>query len=584
MKTLESERRYWILVAVILVIGLLCVLLAGDWAIRFAPRWRLAADLRSQIDPNSDFLTRRVDFVVQPLDPAILTQPVWIEVFLTPGAIVPTRVPVTSAPQLPTITPTQSARTTPTGQPTASPTNTIVFFLPSRTSTSGPVSTNLPGSTATIAPTNPPAATASPVNTPPLPADLQITKSDGTSAYTAGGTLTYTVAVVNNGPGGVTGALIADNIPAQVTSWDWACTSQTGGASGCSQATGNSNFSDTVNLPAGAGLTYTVTANVSAAASGNLTNTASVSLPGGITDPVPGNNISSDVDSPAVDLQITKTDGVTVYTPGGTLTYTVVVTNNSTFQVNGAVVTDVFPAQITGAAWTCAPAGAATCTPNGTGNINDGVNLPAGLSVMYTIVADVSQYAMGTLTNTASVAAPAGFVEATPGNNNASDSNAPASSEPDIGPPDGIWIAIQQGTAMTIMLSPSIVADGDVGTPDFVYYERLATPAYVELDWVQVEISSDGNTWYQVFYWGDPEGTADTNTNVDVLLPQISVICPTEEDNCQIPPALLYNSTGITVDIDPIVPPGNYSWIRITSPFSPDDDPSEVDAIQPYYP
>ena len=583
MKTLESDRRHWILVGVLLLIGLLCLLVAGDWAIRFAPRWSLTADMRSQIDPNSDFLTRRIDYVIQPLDPAILTQPVWIEFFLTPGASVPTRIPVTPVPQNPAVTPTQPAPATSTLQPTASPTNTIVFFLATRTATSVPVSTKLPGSTATTAPTNPPASTASPVNTPPLPADLWITKSDGTDTYTANGTLTYTVAVVNNGPGNVTGALVTDNIPAQVTGWNWACASQTGGASGCNGTTGNSNFSDTVNLPVGATITYTITANVSTTASGDLTNTASVSLPAGVTDPVPANNVASDIDSPGVDLQITKTDGLAVYTPGGTLTYTVVVTNNSTFQVNAAVVTDVFPAQITGAAWTCAPASGSTCTPTGMGNINDVINLPAGLSVTYTILANVSPFAMGTLTNSASVSAPAGFVETVPGNNSAADSNAPASSEPDIGPPDSVWISIPQGTAMTIMFSPSIVADGDIGTPDFVYYERFATPSLVEMDWVQVEISSDGSTWYQVFYWGDPGGSPDTNTNLDVQN-LISDLCPTEIDNCQLPPARLYNNTGVTVDVDPFVPPGNYSWIRITSPFSPDNDPSEVDAIQPYYP
>lgn len=571
MKTLENDRRYWILVAVILIVGLLCVFIAGDWGIRFAPQWRLAADMRSQIDPNADYLTRPVDYVVPPLDPAILTQPVWIDVFLTPGATVPSRVPVTPAPQLPTVTPTQPAPATPTSPPTASPTPTFLIFPATRTSTSAP------------APTNPPAFTNTPVHTPPQSADLQITKSDGTSSYTANGTLTYTVAVVNNGPDGVTGALITDNLPAQITSWNWVCASQTGGASGCSGLNGNSNFSNKVTLPAGAAITYTVTASVSPTATGELINKASVSLPSSMTDPVPANNVSIDVDSPAVDLQITKTDGVAIYNPGGTLTYTVVVTNQSTFNVNGAAVTDVLPAQITGASWSCTPAGGATCTSSGTGSLNDVIDLPAGLSVTYTILANVSPYAMGTITNTASVNAPAGFADTAPGNNSASDSNAPASSEPDIGPPDGNWIYIPQGSSLTLMISPAIAADGDIGTPDFVYYERLATTAYIEMDWVQVEISTDGNTWYPVFYWGDPGGAADTNTNVDVQN-LIGDLCPTETDNCRIPPDRLYNSTGITVDIDPLVPPGNYSWMRITSPVSPDGDPSEVDAIQPYYP
>jgi hypothetical protein len=51
-----------------------------------------------------------------------------------------------------------------------------------------------------------------------------------------------------------------------------------------------------------------------------------------------------------------------------------------------------------------------------------------------------------------------------------------------------------------------------------------------------------------------------------------------------IPTDRLYNITGITIDIDRIVPPGYYPWVRITAPPSPDPDSTEVDSIQPYYP
>jgi uncharacterized repeat protein (TIGR01451 family) len=414
---------------------------------------------------------------------------------------------------------------------------------------------------------------------------LQITKDDGVSTYVANGTLTYTVTLINNGPGEVLGAVITDNIPSQITNWNWVCTAQSGGATGCDVMNGNTNFSDTVNLPGGASIVYTVTATISPAVTGNLVNTASISLPSGYIDSNPTNNVSTDTDSPAspaVDLQIAKSDGVTTYTPGCTLTYTVVVTNNSTFNVNGATVTDTFPSQISSSSWSCSPSGGATCTAGGAGNLNDTVYLPAGLSITYTIVANVSPFAAGTLSNTASVITPAGFTEVAFGNNSATDSDTSPVGEPDIGSPDGTWTSIAPGTSATIVLSPAILADGDVGIPDFVYYERLATSAHIDLDWVQVEISTDGSIWHQVFYWGDGGGSPDTNTNVDVQN-LIGDLCPTEIDNCSIPVARLYNSSpGITIDIDGIVPPGNYPWVRITSPAS--TDPSEIDAIQPYYP
>lgn len=571
MKTLEQDRRGWILVSVLLITGLLCVFMAGGWAIRFPSSWRLAAGMGSSLNPDSEYLTLPSNAVIQPLDPSILTQPVWINVYLTPGAVIPTRITGGETTPPPVITPTPAASDVPSTPTAASPTptSTVVFFPATQTSV---ISTSQkPTSTATLLATNP----------PPPSADLAITKTDGTSTYAANGTLAYTITVLNNGPAAVTGAVVTDPIPAQVTSWTWTCSEQNG-ATGCDGMNGSTNFSDIVNLPAGSSIVYIVDATVSNTAAGELINSASVALPAGYIDPNLANNVSTDIDSPGVDLQITKSDGVTTYTPGGSLTYTVLVSNPGTFTVSGAVVTDLLPVQVTAASWSCLPGTGATCTPGGTGNINDVISLPPGLQVTYTITASISPYAAGTLSNTASVAAPAGFVDTAPGNNSASDSNISTSSEPDIGPPNGTWQSIPQGTSLVLLLSPAIVADGDVGYPDFVYYERLAPPAHptaVELDWVQVEISADGTTWYQVFYWGD--GTPDINTNVDVQN-TIGDLCPTETDNCVIPKERLYRSTGITIDIDGIVPPGTYPWVRIYSPPSP--DASEVDAIQPYYP
>ena len=579
MKVSEHERRDWAIIAVILLIGFLCVLLAGYWALRFSPSWKLAADMGSNLDPNSDFLTRRAAGFVEPVDPSVLTQPVWINVFLTPGAVFSTRTPNATATPTLFFTSTYAANATYTSVVLPSPTNTAIYLPPTATSISNPASTKtpIPAATITSSPTLIPSSTLSPQT------DLQITKNDGTSTYTANGTLTYIVTVINNGPSNVIGAVITDNIPSQITSWNWICTSQSGGASGCSGMNGSTNFSNTVGLPVGSSITYTVNADISSTAAGDLINTASVNLPAGYTDSVPANNVSSDTDSPAIDLQITKTDGATTYTPGSTLTYTVVVTNNSTFNVNGAIVEDLLSAQISTATWTCSPSVGASCTSSGAGNVNDIVNIPAGLLVTYEITANTSPYAVGTLTNTASVTAPPGFIEIASGNNTATDSDTCATSEPGIGSPNNSWVSLPQGTSMVIVFSPAIVANGDLGTPDFVYYERRSTPTQIELDWVQVEISSDGNTWYEVFYWGDPGGSPDTNTNVDVQY-VINDLCPTEIDNCVIPTTRLYNSTGITIDIDSIVPSGNYSWIRITSPVSPGGDNSEVDAVQPYYP
>jgi len=98
-----------------------------------------------------------------------------------------------------------------------------------------------------------------------------------------------------------------------------------------------------------------------------------------------GNNF---VDTNLADLAITKDDGVTTYTPGSPVTYTITVTNNGPNLADGATVTDTFPAEITSASWTCAATGAASCTASGTGNITDTLTtFPSGSSVTYTVIA-----------------------------------------------------------------------------------------------------------------------------------------------------------------------------------------------------
>ncbi|MBK6798617.1 MAG: DUF11 domain-containing protein [Acidobacteria bacterium] len=128
-------------------------------------------------------------------------------------------------------------------------------------------------------------------------ADLAITKTDGSGSYTPGSPVVYTIVVSNAGPDTLTGAVVADNKPAQVTSWVWACSGSTGGASGCSPAASNAlNFNDTIDLPSGSSITYTVTAQISPLATGDLVNTATVTNPPGTTDPTPGNNSATDTD------------------------------------------------------------------------------------------------------------------------------------------------------------------------------------------------------------------------------------------------------------------------------------------------
>ncbi|HEX9335668.1 MAG TPA: FAD:protein FMN transferase, partial [Pseudonocardiaceae bacterium] len=162
---------------------------------------------------------------------------------------------------------------------------------------------------------------ATDTDTVAVTADLSITKTDSASSVVPGTSTTYTLVVVNNGPGDITGATVSDIFPAAIAS-DTFTAVASGGASGFS-ASGTGNISDTVNLPSGSTITYTVQANVSSSATGSVANTATVTAPVGVTDSNLANNTATDTDTltPQADLAITKTDGVASVSAGGSTIY-----------------------------------------------------------------------------------------------------------------------------------------------------------------------------------------------------------------------------------------------------------------------
>ena len=126
----------------------------------------------------------------------------------------------------------------------------------------------------------------------------------------------------------------------------------------------------------------------------------------------------------------------------------------------------------------------------------------------------------------------------------------------------------------TLTLGINLAVNGHPGW-DLAYYELPAGNG-VLLDWIIIQIS-DGMNWYTVFNWGD--NIADTNTNVDFNIlsnPQT----PQERDQRDIPRSELYNSTGIAIDLDSVVPPGTYPYIRFIAPPGDVDNQMEIDAIQ----
>lgn len=297
-------------------------------------------------------------------------------------------------------------------------------------SLTGTVSTSATGSLSNTATVVSPAGTGDPVpgnnsatDTDPLTplVDLRITKTDGRTTAVPGTTLSYTVVVTNDGPQAAASAKVSDLFPGPL-SCSWRCT-PSGGAS-CNAGPVAGILDDTVSLPATARVTYTADCAIDPAATGGLTNNASVIVASGTTELDLSDNLASDSTTlvPTADLAVTITDDQTVAVPGGAdVTYTVTVRNDGPSDVVGAVVQDVFPPQLSGITWTCLAAGGASCTAAGAGHLLDTVDLPAGTNVRYFATGSPGPGTTGTLSNTATVAAPATVVESNESNNSATD-------------------------------------------------------------------------------------------------------------------------------------------------------------------
>ena len=132
------------------------------------------------------------------------------------------------------------------------------------------------------------------------------------------------------------------------------------------------------------------------------------------------------VTAATVDLSVTKTDGVTTVASGATNVYTVVATNQSSYNfADNAVVTDPAVAGLTKTAVGCVAAGGAVCPAGlGVALLESGATIatfPPGGSLTLTVTTTVGATASGSITNTASIAAPAGYTDTNPANNTATD-------------------------------------------------------------------------------------------------------------------------------------------------------------------
>ncbi len=250
-------------------------------------------------------------------------------------------------------------------------------------------------------------------------ADLSLTKTDHAASQIAGQTVTYTLVVANAGPSHAN-ANLTDIFPASLSAVTWTCLATSGSA--C-PASGSGHLNLALTVLAGGSVTVTASASLDVAATGTLTNTASVAPTGDLTDPNPANDTATDTSAivPSADLTLSVTDDQTSAVPGTPTTYSLIAVNLGPNPANAAVLSATLPASLLNVAWTCSPAGGATCPASGLGAPNTPITLPVGASVVFNLSADIAPAARGTLTVTATLTAPAGLNDVDPANNFASD-------------------------------------------------------------------------------------------------------------------------------------------------------------------
>ncbi|MGD0844571.1 MAG: hypothetical protein ABSA06_09425 [Geobacteraceae bacterium] len=243
--------------------------------------------------------------------------------------------------------------------------------------------------------------------------DLGITKTASVTTATLGSPITYTVTARNYGPNNIqaTGVGIVDNVPASITGVTWTCTPSGGATCGAPSGTGNA-INTTATLPMNGAVIYTISGTVSAPAPAQLSNTASLVIPGAVTDYDP-NDDSATVSIPVTSNLSTSTKTVVdlnggSYSAGDVLQYTITLNDNGA-AASGVSVTDTIDANLTNFTVVSFPAGATNSSTASALNIT-GITVPTNGSVSIVFTAAISGTATPgtTINNTATVTNPSG--------------------------------------------------------------------------------------------------------------------------------------------------------------------------------
>lgn len=126
--------------------------------------------------------------------------------------------------------------------------------------------------------------------------DLQVAKDAGVDTALDGQVLVYAITVANAGPLAVSGAQLADTLPANLVDAEWACLPAASNTP-CPAApfdAGSGNLYAEIDLPVDGFLRYDLSARVQGTGGTLVSNTATITPPAGVSELNPSNNSATD--------------------------------------------------------------------------------------------------------------------------------------------------------------------------------------------------------------------------------------------------------------------------------------------------
>ena len=252
--------------------------------------------------------------------------------------------------------------------------------------------------TASVSASNASSVQASATTTVQCPA-LGLTKTAAAATVPSGGSIGYALAVTNSGAGTATAATLTDPLPTG-TGVSWSISPAYSGPGTCSIASGTLSCAFG-NLTSGATATVQLTSGTSASSCAAYSNTATASASNASSVPA---SATTTVQCPA--LGLTKTAANATVPAGGSIGYTLAVTNSGAGTATVATLTDPLPAG-TGVSWSISPAysGPGSCSiASGTLSCAFG-NLTSGATATVQLTSGTSASSCGAYSNTATASA-----------------------------------------------------------------------------------------------------------------------------------------------------------------------------------